>query len=178
MSPMYAVDEQASRPFVWFPLSGQRHAIDRRDRQVLVGEPMRCLCGGSHPRGAEGDGEWLWTTCERCWEEACRIVGVRYVGELPEVTGRGAGERDQSHEQRKGPTVIREDRELLAELVRLNTDIPTLALRIMEGSASAREQTHYSDRLMAAGERLRQRAEAMGGTVIKGDVVEGQVALT
>jgi hypothetical protein len=33
----------------------------------------------------------------------------------------------------------------------------------MEGSASAREQTHYSDRLMAAGERLRRRAELMGG---------------
>jgi hypothetical protein len=74
--------------------------------------------------------------------------------------------------------VIREDRELLAELARLNTDMPPLALRIMEGSASAREQTHYSDRLMAAGERLRRRAEAMGGTVIEGEVIEGQVALT
>ena len=74
--------------------------------------------------------------------------------------------------------MIREDRELLAELARLNTDIPTLALRIMEGSASAREQTHYADRLIAAGEWLRRRAEAMGGTVIEGDMVEGQVALT
>ena len=84
--------------------------------------------------------------------------------------------------------MIREDRELLAELARLNTDMPSLALRIMEGSASAQEQVHYAERLIAAGERLKQRAAAMGqtlvegmavdGTVIEGDVVEGQVALT
>ncbi|MGH3912321.1 MAG: zinc finger protein [Pseudonocardiaceae bacterium] len=73
---MYATDEQTSRPFVWFPLAGQRHAIDRRDRHVSLGSPMRCLCGVIQPRGAEGDMEWLWKTCEQCWEEACRIVGV------------------------------------------------------------------------------------------------------
>ncbi|MGH3907026.1 MAG: zinc finger protein [Pseudonocardiaceae bacterium] len=76
-APRYAADEQASRPFVWFPLSGQRHAIDRCDRHVPVGSPMRCLCGASHPRGADGDMEWLWKSCEQCWDEACRIVGVR-----------------------------------------------------------------------------------------------------
>ena len=75
--PMFVAGEQASRPFVWFPLAGQRHAIDRRDRHVPLGEPMRCLCGVSHPRGGEGKPEWLWPTCEQCWEEACRIVGVR-----------------------------------------------------------------------------------------------------
>ncbi|MCA1606111.1 MAG: hypothetical protein LC775_11715 [Acidobacteria bacterium] len=64
-------------PFVWFPLAGQRHAIDRQDRHVPLGQPMRCLCGTAHPRGAEGKAEWLWPTCERCWEEACRIVRVR-----------------------------------------------------------------------------------------------------
>jgi len=84
--------------------------------------------------------------------------------------------------------MIREDRELLAELARLNTDMPSQALRIMEGSASFREQAHYAERLIAAGERLRRRAEVMGqtlvegrvvcGTVIEGDVVEGRVALT
>lgn len=74
--------------------------------------------------------------------------------------------------------MIREDRELLAELARLNTDMPTLALRIMEGSASAREQAYYAERLIAVGERLRRRAEAMAGTVIEGDIIEGQVALT
>ena len=38
-------------------------------------------------------------------------------------------------------------------------------------SASAREQEHYA-------ERLRRRAETMGGTVVEGDVVDTQVALT
>ena len=65
------------RPFVWFPLAGQRHAIDRRDRTVPVGSPMRCLCGAAHPRGSDGDMEWLWRTCEPCWDEACKIVGIR-----------------------------------------------------------------------------------------------------
>ncbi|MGH3755209.1 MAG: zinc finger protein [Pseudonocardiaceae bacterium] len=78
---MHAADEQASRPFVWFPLAGQRHAIDRRDRHVPAGEPMRCLCRVSHPRGAAGEMEWLWQTCEPCWEEACRIVRVRVRGD-------------------------------------------------------------------------------------------------
>jgi hypothetical protein len=74
--------------------------------------------------------------------------------------------------------VIREDRELLAELARLNTDMPSLALRVMEGSATASEQRHYAQRLIAAGERLRQRAATVGATVIEGDVFEEQVALT
>ncbi|MCA1706772.1 MAG: hypothetical protein LC808_27330, partial [Actinobacteria bacterium] len=40
--------------------------------------------------------------------------------------------------------VIREDRELLTELSRLNRDIAPLAMRMMEGSASAAEQQHYA----------------------------------
>ncbi|MGH3973542.1 MAG: zinc finger protein [Pseudonocardiaceae bacterium] len=35
------------RTFVWFPLAGQRHAIDRRDRNVPLGASMRCLCGAT-----------------------------------------------------------------------------------------------------------------------------------
>lgn len=67
--------------------------------------------------------------------------------------------------------MIREDTELLAELARLNTDITPFCLRIMEGSAGAAEQAHYAERLIATGERLRRRAEAMSGTVIEGEVV-------
>jgi len=74
--------------------------------------------------------------------------------------------------------VIREDRELLAELARLNTDMPSLALRMMDGSATASEQARYAERLIAAGERLKQRAATVGATVIEGDVVEEHVALT
>ncbi|MGH3775525.1 MAG: hypothetical protein ACRDRR_07270 [Pseudonocardiaceae bacterium] len=67
--------------------------------------------------------------------------------------------------------MIREDRELLAALARLNSDMASLAMRIMEGSAGAAEQTHYARRLIAAGERLRRRADETAGTVIEGEVL-------
>lgn len=65
--------------------------------------------------------------------------------------------------------MIREDRELLAELARINGDMPTMGLRLMAGSAGAAEQEHYAQRLIAAGERLRRRAESMVGVVIEGE---------
>lgn len=46
--------------------------------------------------------------------------------------------------------MIREDRELLTELARLNTDMAPFAMRVMDGSASAAEQAHYAQRLIAA----------------------------
>ncbi|MGH3889135.1 MAG: hypothetical protein ACRDSZ_21690 [Pseudonocardiaceae bacterium] len=67
--------------------------------------------------------------------------------------------------------MIREDRELLAELARLNTAIAALALRIMEGSASATEQACYAQRLIAAGERLQRRANGTSAAVIEGEVL-------
>jgi len=66
--------------------------------------------------------------------------------------------------------VIREDRELLAELARLNTDMAPLALRMMEDSASAAEQQRYARRLIAVGERLQCRADKIGRVVIEGEV--------
>ncbi|MGH3897106.1 MAG: hypothetical protein ACRDTA_02410 [Pseudonocardiaceae bacterium] len=75
--------------------------------------------------------------------------------------------------------MIREDRELLAELARLNRDMAALALRVMEGSASATEQRHYAERLIAVGKRLQRRADRMGGAVIEGEIVAGaSIALT
>jgi hypothetical protein len=67
--------------------------------------------------------------------------------------------------------VIREDRELLAELARLNSEMAPLAMRIMEGAATAAQQRHYAQRLIAAGQRLQRRAEETPGIVIDGDVV-------
>lgn len=64
-------------PFVWFPLAGARHAIDRRDRNVRFGSPMRTFCGTAHSRRLAGDREWLWPTCEPCWDEACEILEIR-----------------------------------------------------------------------------------------------------
>lgn len=74
--------------------------------------------------------------------------------------------------------MIREDRELLAELARLNGDMAPLGMRIVEGSASAAEQQHYAQRLIAAGERLQRRADGMGSAVIEGElVIDEQLAL-
>jgi hypothetical protein len=67
--------------------------------------------------------------------------------------------------------VIREDRELLAELARLNCAMPSFALQIMDGSADVTEQRSYAQRLIAAGERLQRRADRMAGTVIEGALV-------
>ncbi len=56
--------------------------------------------------------------------------------------------------------MIREDRELLAELGRLNTDVVPLAMRIMDESVivSAQEQDAFAERLITMGQRLQARA--------------------
>jgi hypothetical protein len=72
--------------------------------------------------------------------------------------------------------VTREDRELLAELARLNKAMAPLAMRIMEGSATTHEQYDYALRLIAAGERLQQRANGMNPAVIDGEVLANGVS--
>ena len=69
--------------------------------------------------------------------------------------------------------MIREDRELLTELARLNSAMAALALRIMDGSATAGEQRDYAQRLIAAGSQLRQRADETNYLVIDGEVTWG-----
>jgi hypothetical protein len=67
--------------------------------------------------------------------------------------------------------MIREDRELLAELSRLNREMAALALRIMDGSASPSEQQNYAQRLIAAGERLRRRTNTTAEMIIEGEIL-------
>lgn len=67
--------------------------------------------------------------------------------------------------------MIREDRELLAELARLNSDMAPFAMRVMDGSASIAEQAHYAQRLIAAGKRLQRRADQMAGMVVEGEAL-------
>lgn len=67
--------------------------------------------------------------------------------------------------------MIREDRELLTELARLNRELAPLAMRMMEDSASIAEQQNYAQRLIAAGERLQRRVNGTGGPVIEGQVL-------
>lgn len=74
--------------------------------------------------------------------------------------------------------MTREDRELLAELARLNSDMASLAMRVIGGSASTAEQQHYAQRLIAAGRRLQRRAEENDQAVIEGEIVaEEPIAL-
>lgn len=74
--------------------------------------------------------------------------------------------------------MIREDRELLAELARLNTDMAAFGMRLMEDSASIAEQQHYAHRLIAVGERLRRRANDTRGAVIEGEVLANTEIIT
>ena len=60
---------------------------------------------------------------------------------------------------------------MLAELARINGDMASLGLRVMEGSASPAEQRHYAERLIAVGQRLKRRADGMGGAVVEGEVL-------
>lgn len=67
--------------------------------------------------------------------------------------------------------MICEDRELLADLYRLNTDLPALALRIIDGNAGAAEQLDYAQRLTRARQQLQQQAARINMTVIDGTVI-------
>ena len=64
-----------------------------------------------------------------------------------------------------------DDRELLAELARLNTDVVPLAMCIMDASIRAQEQYVFAQRLISLAGRLQLRATAPWR------VVEGDVAL-
>ncbi|MGH3874166.1 MAG: hypothetical protein ACRDSR_22140 [Pseudonocardiaceae bacterium] len=67
--------------------------------------------------------------------------------------------------------MIRQDRELLTELARLNRAMASLAMRIMDGSAGAAEQHSYAQRLIVAGEQLRRRADEMSHPVVEGEAL-------
>lgn len=54
--------------------------------------------------------------------------------------------------------MTREDRLLLADLGRLNTDVLPLAIRIMNQSATADEYYEFAERLAAMARRLQARA--------------------
>jgi hypothetical protein len=58
--------------------------------------------------------------------------------------------------------MIRADRELLADLARMNSDVVPLAMRIMDDSATREEQHTFAERLIELGTRLSHRARHTG----------------
>ena len=66
--------------------------------------------------------------------------------------------------------MIRQDRELLAELARLNSDVTPFAMRIIDGSITAEEQHKFADRLVALGRSFHERAAGLA-PVIEGDII-------
>jgi hypothetical protein len=75
--------------------------------------------------------------------------------------------------------VIREEQELLTELARLNTAMAPLAMCILDGPASVAEEHNDACRLIAAGERLKRRATAMGAAIVEGEVLgDGSIVLS
>jgi hypothetical protein len=67
--------------------------------------------------------------------------------------------------------MIREDRLLLVELGRLNTDVVPLAMRIMDESATAEEHYTFAERLETMARRLQARAAQVSS------VIDGEVAI-
>ncbi|HET9253814.1 MAG TPA: hypothetical protein VFO16_01255 [Pseudonocardiaceae bacterium] len=70
--------------------------------------------------------------------------------------------------------MIREDRELLAEMASVNTDVVPLAMRIIDECATADEQHHFAERLIALARRLDRRAFETRRAVIEGTVLPVQ----
>ncbi len=71
--------------------------------------------------------------------------------------------------------MIRDDRELLAELARVNSDVTPLAMRIMDGSVTAEEQCVFAERLHAMAHRLQSRA-TNASLVVDGEVLASPYA--
>lgn len=66
--------------------------------------------------------------------------------------------------------MIREDRELLAELARMNSDVVKVAMRVMDDSAGTAEQREFGARLIALGEAMQVRAKQTAMGVVEGEV--------
>lgn len=61
--------------------------------------------------------------------------------------------------------MIREDRELLAEPARLNSDVVPLALRMMDETATVDEQYTFAERLIAIARWQLRREGTVSGYV-------------
>ncbi len=68
--------------------------------------------------------------------------------------------------------MIREDRELLAELARLNRQLVVFAWGVMDTRLSAAEHHQVASWLVDLAEAIRARAQRQDAGVVEGEVVE------
>jgi hypothetical protein len=69
--------------------------------------------------------------------------------------------------------MTRADRQLLADLARLNSDVVALAMQIMDGSATREEQQTFANRLIELGGRLDRRAHHTRMVIDSDTVTDG-----
>ncbi|MGH3973894.1 MAG: hypothetical protein ACRDS9_11305 [Pseudonocardiaceae bacterium] len=69
--------------------------------------------------------------------------------------------------------MIREDRELLAELARLNSDVTPFAMRMIDGSITAAEQREFADRLVRLGRWFHERVNGIARAIEKDTLTTG-----
>lgn len=67
----------------------------------------------------------------------------------------------------------REDRELLAEIARVNCDVAPLVMRITDHTATGDEQRELAERLINVGRRLRERVDKLDRSC----VVDNDIAI-
>ena len=73
-----SASDSTQTSFICFPLAEQHQTIDRQDRNIPRGKPMRCLCGLTYPRDPDSDlKKTLWLTCTECWDQACTTARLR-----------------------------------------------------------------------------------------------------
>ena len=70
--------------------------------------------------------------------------------------------------------MTREDRELLAELARLNSDLVSFAMGVMEARLSPAEQHAVACRLVDLAESIEARAQRENAQVVEGEVVQDE----
>ncbi len=70
--------------------------------------------------------------------------------------------------------MIREDRELLAELARLNKQLVTFAGGVMEARLSAAEHYEVASWLVDLAEAIQARAQRQDAQVVEGEVVKDE----
>lgn len=69
-----------SRPHVWRPIDGMRHALTASLRDAQPGTKVKTLCGAVVVAKVPAEYDWFWPSCVRCWNVAAEGVGAPKMG--------------------------------------------------------------------------------------------------